>query len=176
LVIPSGVAFFLALFVPAVIFGMPEPGWYLGVVFLAFMASAVGPIPYFAKKRRAYLESGGDILNQCRVCDAKIPDQRMWAHMDSEHPGEARRLKVLRVLVYGSLLAIYIGFTAILWGALVGIFPFEWGAQAPTFVIVSLLAWAAVFLPWVALVERPHRVKVRGEWQATHFAAPTRPR
>ena len=172
---PSGIAFFLALFVPRVMFGISEPGWYVGVIFLAFMISVFTPVLYQAKKRGGF-GPAVDILILCPVCDLKVPHSKTWAHMDSEHRPEAIRLKVLRSLVYGSLLGIDLLFMVVLWFAIVGIFPLDWGLQARTLVIVLLAGWAAVFIPWVGLVERPHRAKVRAQWQATHTAAPNRPR
>jgi len=118
----------------------------------------------------------GDILERCPICDAKIPSLNRWAHLDSEHPGEARRLKALTILAYGSFLGIFLGVIAVLSGAIVGIFPFGWGDLAHTLMFLLLLAWGAVFIPWGFLVERPHRAKVRAEWQATHFTVQTRPR
>ena len=57
--VPSGVAFFLLLFVPAAILGMSEPGWYVSAVFIGFMASVFAPLPYAARKRRAYVQAVG---------------------------------------------------------------------------------------------------------------------
>ena len=166
--VPAGAAFFLALFVPDVIFGIREPSWYVGVIFLGFMVSMFAPLPYAARKRRAYLEAGGDILLQCPVCDAKIVSLRIRSHLASDHPGESRRLKVLVPLVYGSLIVPLVGVLALLWGAIVGIFPLEWGEMFPTMMIVIFAAWGAVFIPWGVFVERPHRAKVRAEWQSVH--------
>jgi len=168
--VPSGVAFFLALFVPAAILGIPEPGWYLGVAFLALMVSLAAPLPYLAKKRRAYVEAVGDILEQCPVCDAKIPHLKRWAHLATDHPGEYRRFRATEFLGKGSLLGILLGFIAVLWGSLVGIFPFAWGDLAHTMMYVALVGWGAVIGLWGVLVERPYRAKVRAEWHATHFA------
>jgi len=166
--VPAGAAFFLALFVPDVIFGIREPSWYVGVIFLGFMVSMFAPLPYAARKRRAYLEAGGDILLQCPVCDAKIVSLRIRSHLASDHPGESRRLKVLVPLVYGSLIVPLVGVLALLWGVIVGIFPLEWGEMFPTMMIVIFAAWGAVFIPWGVFVERPHRAKVRAEWQSVH--------
>jgi hypothetical protein len=172
---PSGVAFFLALFVPRVIFGISEPGWYVGVIFLAFMISVFTPILYQAKKQGGF-GPAVDILAPCPVCDRKVPYSKAWAHMDSEHRPEAVRLKVVRSLVYGSLLGIYLLFMVILCFAIVGIFPLDWGLRARTLVIVLLAVWSALFIPWVFLVERPHRARIRAEWKATHFVSQNRSR
>src|SRR3989442_8352718 len=101
--VPAGAAFFLALFVPRVILGIREPSWYVGVIFLGFMASIFAPLPYAARKRRAYLEAGGDILLQCPVCDATIVSLRIRSHLASGHPGESRPLNASVPLVFRSL-------------------------------------------------------------------------
>jgi hypothetical protein len=172
--VPSGVAFFLALFVPAAILGIPEPGWYLGVAFFGPMVSLAAPLPYLVKKRRASIEAVGDILERRPVCDAKIPSLKRWAHLATDHPGEFRRFRATELLSKGSLLGILLGFIAVLWGSLVGIFPFAWGDLAHTVMYVALVGWGAVIGLWGVLVELPYRAKVRAEWQATHFAANTR--
>src|SRR2546425_7823024 len=125
--VPAGAAFFLALFVPDVIFGIREPSWYVGVIFLGFMVSMFAPLPYAARKRRAYLEAGGDILLQCPVCDAKIVSLRIRSHLAFAHPGETRRPKVLGPLVHCSLIVPLVGGLRLLWGVIVGRFPLELG-------------------------------------------------
>ena len=174
--VPSGVAFLLALFVPDAILGISEPGWYLGVVFLGLMATWVAPLPFLAKKRRAYVKVVGDILEQCPICDAKVPFLKRWAHMANDHPGEFRRFRATEFLSRGSLLGILVGVIAVLWGSLVGIFPFAWGDLAHTMMYVALVGWGGVIGLWGVLVERPYKAKLRAEWQAAHFAAQARPR
>src|SRR5206468_11361408 len=63
--------------------------------------------------------SRGDSLERCPICVAKSPSRERWARLDSEHPGEARRLKALTSLAYGSFLGIFLGVIAVLSGAFV---------------------------------------------------------
>ena len=168
--VPLGVAFFLALFIPDALLGISEPGWYLGVVFLGLMASLVAPLPYLAKKRRAYVEAVGDILELCPICDAKIPYLKRWAQLANDHPGELRRFRATEFLSKGSLLGILVGVIAVLWGSLVGIFPFAWGDLAHTMMYVALLGWGAVIVVWGVLVERPYKAKLRAAWRVSHVS------
>ena len=79
-------------------------------------------------------------------------------------------------LVPGSLVGGLLGVLAVLWGVLVGIFPLAWGQSFFPLMFGVLITWSAVWIPWGALVERPHMAKVRAEWEATHILDQSRPR
>ncbi len=168
-VVISGIGLFLALFVPALLLQVSEPGWYVFLVLVAWFVANLAPLPYVARMRSKYVGSLGGMPYSCRVCEVRVPKLELRSHLMSEHPSEFRYVRRSAYVVTGSILGVAAFFFVLVVAWALRFFPSMSGDALLIWLYVALLAWVGVISFWGVFVDPRHKTTTRAAWKATHF-------
>jgi hypothetical protein len=152
--------FFLGLFFPAAVLGIPVPLWYVVAIVIAMLAGCLVPLLFLMKSTFAHSEDLGRILSPCVICSSKLGDRDLRAHFATVHPEEFRffcitlwmaRISPGGIPLYGLIAAFFLSSLGLgLW------------------VWLPLVVWLGFFIVW-ALLSRGHWRKARGGWLDGHI-------